>query len=71
MKGICLGSNGIVIEGIIPQSIFSPWFGEEQFEEYIRNVMRCFKNDYRIVLGIGDMLPLDGKILRVEKTVKI
>jgi hypothetical protein len=69
LRGIA--GDGIVIEGIIPQSIFTPWFSEEQFEEYIRNVMRCFKNDYRIVLGIGDMLPLDGKIQRVEKTVRM
>ncbi|AEF80739.1 uroporphyrinogen decarboxylase family protein [Leadbettera azotonutricia] len=66
-----IAGNDIVIEGIIPQSIFTPWFSEEQFETYIRKVIHCFRDDYKIILGIGDMLPLDGKIERVEKTVKL
>jgi len=66
-----MAGDQIILEGILPQSIFTPAFSDDEFEEYIRYALLCLKDDNRVILGIGDMLPLDGSIKRVEKVVKM
>jgi hypothetical protein len=66
-----MAGDQIVLQDILPQSIFTPTFSDAEFEAYIRNALLCLKNDDRVILGIGDMLPLDGSIKRVETLVKM
>lgn len=66
-----MAGDQLIIQDILPNSIFTSVFSDSGFEEYIRKAILHFKNDNRIILGIGDMLPLNGSIKRVEKVARI
>ncbi|MCL2813672.1 MAG: hypothetical protein FWD23_03640 [Oscillospiraceae bacterium] len=66
-----VAGDDIVIESILPQIIFTPAYSEEEFEQYVKSAILHFKDDYKVALGIGDLLPVDGLIKRVEKVVKM
>ncbi len=66
-----MAGDQLIIQDILPNSIFTPVFSDSEFEEYVRKAILCFKDDNKIILGIGDMLPLNGSIKRVEKVVKM
>ena len=61
----------IYLSGILPQSIFTPFYSDEAFEEYVREVVEFYKDDGKVTLGIGDMLPVNGLIERVERVIDI
>lgn len=66
-----IAGERIVLQDILPQTIFTPAYSEERFEEFIREALLCLKDDPRIILGIGDMLPMDGLLTRVVKVVRL
>ena len=61
----------IVLHDIIPQCVFMPEFHEREFEAYIRRVVGFYKNDNRIIWGIGDMLPCVSDIRRFKTMLDI
>lgn len=66
-----MAGDQLIIQDILPNSIFTPVFSDSEFEEYVRKAILHFKDDNKIILGIGDMLPLNGSIKRVEKVVEM
>jgi len=66
-----LAGPDIILWDILPQVIFTPAFSDQAFEAYVRRVIECYRNDARVILGIGDMLPVDGSIRRVERVVEL
>jgi hypothetical protein len=66
-----LGGEEIVIHDILPQSIFTSEYSEKDFIEYIKRVFEFYKNDGRIIFGIGDMLPSNGSIKRFEYAINL
>jgi hypothetical protein len=62
----------LVLKDILPQIIFVPMaYSEENFENYVRRVIECYRDDERIVLGIGDMLPANGSLKRVARVIEL
>jgi hypothetical protein len=61
-----LAGNRMVIHDILPQAIFLPDYDREEFEAYLDRVFRFYRDDPRIIFGIGDMLPCNGSIERFE-----
>ena len=61
----------IVLQDIIPQCVFMPEFHEKEFEAYIKRVVGFYKNDNRIIWGIGDMLPCVSDIRRFITMLEI
>ena len=61
----------IILQDILPQVIFTPALSDGEFEEYVRKVVEFYKDDGKITLGIGDMLPVNGLIKRVEMVIDI
>lgn len=61
----------MILWDILPQIIFTPVFSDQEFEAYVKRVVEFYREDNRIVLGIGDMLPANGKLERVVQTVEI
>lgn len=62
----------IRLKDILPQIIFVPEaFSESQFDEYVRQVVDFYKDDGNVILGIGDMLPANGSLKRVEKVIDL
>ena len=66
-----MAGDRIILEGILPQTAFTPVFSEDRFEEFMWDALSKLRDDHRVILGIGDMLPMDGLINRVEKVVKM
>jgi len=67
-----LGEDGGVIWGGIPAILFEPTYSDEEFDDYIINVL--FKEiapGYNFIVGLGDNLPFDGKIERVRRVVEL
>lgn len=61
---------GIRLRDILPQIIFVPAaFPEDEFMAYIRRVVEFYMDDGNVVLGIGDMLPVNGSLKRVERVI--
>ncbi len=66
-----VAGDQLLLQDILPNSLFTPVFSEAEFEAFVRRVISHFRDDYRVILGIGDMLPVDGLIKRVEKVVRL
>ncbi|OGV67215.1 MAG: hypothetical protein A3K19_26225 [Lentisphaerae bacterium RIFOXYB12_FULL_65_16] len=64
--------SGIRLKDILPQIVFVPdACSDAAFEDYVRNVIEFYKTDGNIVLGIGDMLPVNGSLARVERVIDL
>lgn len=63
--------NNIIIQDILPQSIFMPEFDIKSFESYTKRVIEFYKNDAKVIFGIGDMLPLTGDLKRLEFVINL
>lgn len=61
-----LGGPDLIIQDILPQCIFEPYYPEEQFRHYVDKVIAFYRDDSRVIFGIGDLLPIDGLLSRVE-----
>jgi hypothetical protein len=61
----------IVMHDIIPQYIFMPQYPQKDFEQYIRHAAEIYRNDNKVIFGIGDMLPCVSDIRRFETMIDI
>ncbi len=66
-----IAGNSIILIDLVPQCIFMDDFSENYFNNYIENIVNIFKNDKKIIFGIGDMLPSTGSLKRFEKMINI
>jgi len=66
-----IGGKNLIIHDILPQYIFVSEYSEKDFREYVRRVFEFYKNDSRIIFGIGDMLPCNGSIKRFEYAINL
>lgn len=62
--------NTLALWGGLPGAIFSPLYGEEQFEAYLRMAIECFSRDPRSILGTADQIPPDGLLHRVRRVAE-
>ena len=63
--------SDMIMADIIPQYIFMEEYDQKDFEKFIRNTADVFKNDNKVILGIGDMLPCISDIRRFETMIDI
>lgn len=62
----------VIIIDILPQVMFVPSLvSDADFLSYVKRVITHYRNDRRVVFGIGDMLPVNGSIRRVETVVRM
>jgi hypothetical protein len=61
-----MGGEDLVIQDILPQCIFEPYYHEDDFRRYVDEVISFYRDDRRMIMGIGDLLPIDGLLGRVE-----
>jgi len=58
--------DDMILVDIIPQCIFTESFDIDYFRDYIKRAANVFKDDNKVILGIGDMLPCNADIKRFE-----
>lgn len=66
-----VAGEGVILADIFPQSIFMHQYREQDFIDYVKRVAEFYKNDNRIIFGIGDMLPCVGDIKRFEMMIRM
>jgi len=62
--------DALVIWGGMPGAIFSPLFGEEQFERHLESVCEIFASDPKFIVGVADQVPPDGILRRVARVAE-
>ena len=65
-----LGDN-VTIWGGIPSILFEPMYSDEEFDTYVKNLLKDMAPGYRFIVGMGDNLPFDGDIDRVGRVVEL
>jgi len=65
-----LGDN-MTIWGGIPSILFEPMYSDEDFDNYVKNLLKEMAPGYRFIVGMGDNLPFDGYIDRVHRVVEL
>jgi len=66
-----LAGDRMVLQDIIPQSIFMDSYDIGAFKEYIARTAELFRADHHVILGIGDMLPCTANLKRLEIMIDI
>ncbi len=61
----------VTIWGGIPGILFEPQYTDEEFEQYVLNLFREVAPGYNFIVGLGDNLPVNGKIERVGKVAEL
>lgn len=61
----------VIVYVAIPQCVFMDEFDIGAFRDYIWRAAEVFKDDYRVVFGIGEMLPCFADIKRFEIMIDI
>lgn len=57
--------------GGIPSVLFQPMYSDEDFDDYVKNLLREMAPGYRFIVGMADNLPFDGDINRVGRAAEI
>jgi len=65
-----LGDN-MIIWGGIPSILFEPMYSDENFDAFVKNLLKEMAPGYRFIVGMGDNLPFDGDIDRVGRVVEL
>lgn len=65
------GREDTVLWGGIPGLMFTPHWGEADFERAVRRAVEVCAADPRTVLGVGDQVPPDGLLARVRRVGEI
>lgn len=65
-----LGDN-MTIWGGIPSILFEPMYSDEDFDNYVKNLLKDMAPGYRFIVGMGDNLPFDGNIDRVGRAARL
>jgi hypothetical protein len=66
-----IAGEDVILNDIIPQAIFMDEYDIGAFKEYIWRAAGFYKNDSRVIFGIGDMLPCISDIKRFEIMIDI
>ena len=61
----------ITIWGGIPSILFEPIYSDEDFDNYVKNLLKDIAPGYRFIVGMGDNLPFDGSIDRVGRVAEL
>jgi uroporphyrinogen-III decarboxylase len=61
----------VTIWGGIPSILFEPMYSDQDFEAYIKNMLREMAPGYRFIVGMGDNVPFDGDIERVRRVAEL
>jgi len=55
----------------VPSTLFEPTYSDEEFDQYIINMLKEIAPGYNFIAGMGDNLPFDGNIERVGRIVEL
>jgi len=61
----------VTIWGGVPAMLFEPQYSDEEFDDYVKNLLREIAPGYNFILGMGDNLAFDGKIERVGRMAEL
>jgi len=64
-------SDKVTLWGGIPGILFEPQYSDEEFDRYVLNLFREVAPGYNFIIGMGDNLPVNGKIERVGRVVEL
>jgi hypothetical protein len=59
------------IWGGIPSTLFEPMYSDEEFDDYIINMLKEIAPGDHFVAGMGDNLPFDGTLERVSRIAEL
>jgi len=65
-----VGDKGVIWGGV-PSTLFEPTYTDEEFDQYIINMLNEIAPGYNFIAGMGDNLPFDGNIERVGRIVEL
>ena len=61
----------VTIWGGIPGILFEPQYTDEEFDRYVKSLFKEVAPGYNFIVGMGDNLPVNGKIERVGRVAEI
>jgi uroporphyrinogen-III decarboxylase len=61
----------VTIWGGIPSILFEPMYSDEDFDAFVRNMFKEMAPGDRFIVGMGDNVPFDGDIDRVQRVVEL
>lgn len=61
----------VTIWGGVPAILFQPQYSDDEFDAYIKNLLKEVAPGYNFIVGMGDNVPPDGKIERVGRIVEL
>lgn len=61
----------MTIWGGLPSVLFLPMYSDEDFDNYVKNVLKEMAPGDRFIMGMGDNLPFDGDINRVGRVAEL
>ena len=61
----------VTIWGGIPGILFEPQYTDEEFDRYVKSLFREVAPGYNFIVGMGDNLPVNGKIERVGRVAEL
>ena len=62
-----LAGDDLILIGGVPGAIFSPLFGEAQFEQHILRTLRAYPPGSKFILAAADQVPPDASLARVRR----
>ena len=65
-----IGDKGVIWGGI-PSILFEPTYSDEEFDQYIINMIKEIAPGYNFIVGMGYNLPFDGNIERLGRIVEL
>ncbi len=63
--------DAVTIWGGIPSMLFGPQYSDEEFDDYVKDLLREVAPGNNFIVGLGDNLPFDGKIERIGRVVDL
>ena len=63
--------DDVTIWGGIPSILFEPMYSDEEFDTFVKNLLKDMAPGYRFIVGMGDNLPFDGNIDRVGRAARL
>ncbi len=63
--------NDVTLWGGIPSIMFEPSFSEDEFDDYIKDLIKTMKPGTRFIAGMADNLPVAADINRVGRVVEL
>ena len=61
----------VTLWGGIPSIMFDPSFSKEEFDDYIKTMIKIVKPGTRFIAGMADNIPIAADINRVGRVVEL